>query len=118
MTTVGDLIGQILMRHGVKTIFYLCGGLIPVGCKKAGELPSPYPIWSQIALYQLVGAQLIRAPYHLVAEGYGDVGFLLDYPDQIDTIFAQAKQIARNGKPVFVNVYIAKSDFRKGSLSM
>jgi acetolactate synthase-1/2/3 large subunit len=80
--------------------------------------------WAQIAREQVemlgddVGTVLARCDYHKVAEGYGGVGLLLDDPAKIDEILDQAKQIARGGKPVCINVHLARSDFRKGSISM
>jgi len=80
--------------------------------------------WSQIAREQVdmlgddVGTVLERRDYHVVAEGYGAVGLLLDDPAKIDETLARAKEIAHGGKPVCINVHIARSDFRKGSISM
>lgn len=80
--------------------------------------------WAQIARDQVeilgddVGTTLIKTEYHRVAEGYGGVGLLLDDPAKIDETLDRAKAIAREGKPVLVNVHIAKTDFRKGSISI
>lgn len=80
--------------------------------------------WNQIARDQVeflgdsVGTVLTRNDYHLVAEGYGGKGFLLTDPKDTDRVLEEAKTIARSGKPVCINVHIARSDFRKGSLSM
>lgn len=80
--------------------------------------------WAQIAREQVellgdaVGTVLERRAYHRVAEGYGGVGLLLDDPARIDETLAQAKALAREGKPVCLNVHLARSDFRKGSISM
>jgi acetolactate synthase-1/2/3 large subunit len=80
--------------------------------------------WAQIARDQVeilgddVGTCLVHTPYHTVAEGYGGVGLLLTDPAKIDETLEEAKRIAREGKPVLVNVHIAKTDFRKGSISI
>jgi acetolactate synthase-1/2/3 large subunit len=80
--------------------------------------------WAQIAREQVdilgdeVGTELRRSDYHRVAEGYGGVGLLLDDGARIDEVLDEARSIARSGKPVCINVHIARSDFRKGSMSM
>jgi acetolactate synthase-1/2/3 large subunit len=80
--------------------------------------------WGQIAREQVpmlgddVGTVLRRTDYQKVAEGYGGVGLLLTDPAKIDATLDQAKKLAKSGKPVCVNVHIAKSDFREGSISM
>lgn len=80
--------------------------------------------WQQIAREQVeilgddVGTVLRRSEYHKVAEGYGGVGFLLDNPAKIDETLERAKEAARAGKPVLINVHISRSEFRKGSISM
>ena len=80
--------------------------------------------WAQIAREQVemlgddVGTVLNRTPYHVVAEGYGGVGLLLTERDKIDDTLDEAKAIAKSGRPVCINVHIAASDFRKGSISM
>jgi len=80
--------------------------------------------WAQIAREQVpllgddVGTVLRRTDYHDAAQGYGAVGLLLDDPSKIDTTLDQAKALAASGKPVVINVHIASSEFRKGSISM
>jgi acetolactate synthase-1/2/3 large subunit len=80
--------------------------------------------WAQIARDQVevlgddVGTTLLRTAYHRVADGYGGVGLLLDDPAKIDETLDEAKALSRQGKPVLVNVQIARSDFRKGSISI
>ncbi len=80
--------------------------------------------WAQIARDQVellgddVGTALVRTAYHQVAAGYGGVGLLLDDPAKIDETLDEAKAIAKSGKPVLINVHIARSDFRKGSISI
>jgi acetolactate synthase-like protein len=80
--------------------------------------------WQQIARDQVeilgdaCGTELLRTAYHTVAEGYGGRGLLLDDPAKIDETLREAQAIAKQGKPVVVNVMIGATDFRKGSISM
>lgn len=80
--------------------------------------------WTQIARDQVVdfgddvATELRRSDYHRVAEGFGAKGFLLDRKEDIDRVFKEAKQAAKNGHPVLINVIIGKTDFRKGSISV
>jgi len=80
--------------------------------------------WAQIAREQTeilgddVGTVLRRCDYQTVAEGYGGKGLLLTDPTKIDETLDEAKAIAKSGKPVCINVHIATTDFRKGSISM
>lgn len=80
--------------------------------------------WAQIARDQLeilgddVATTLVRTPYHTVAEGYGGRGLLLTDPAAVDETLDEAKELSRKGKPVLINVHIASSDFRKGSISI
>ncbi|MGD8291595.1 MAG: thiamine pyrophosphate-binding protein [Desulfobacterales bacterium] len=80
--------------------------------------------WTQIARDQRtilgddVATTLRRTDYHLVAEGYGGKGFVLDKEEDIDRVFGEARQAVRSGQPVLINALIGKTDFRKGSISM
>ncbi len=80
--------------------------------------------WSQIAREQVeilgttLGCDLRRTDYHKVAEGYGGVGLVLTDPARVDATLAEAKSIARTGRPVCINVHLRKTDFRKGSISI
>jgi acetolactate synthase-1/2/3 large subunit len=80
--------------------------------------------WSQIAREQIpmlgtdVGTVLNRTAYHEVGQGYGAAGLLLDDPSKIDATLDEAKALAASGKPVVINVHIARTDFRKGSISV
>jgi acetolactate synthase-1/2/3 large subunit len=65
-----------------------------------------------------IGTVLNRTPYHEVGQGYGAVGLLLDDPARIDETLDKAKALAASGKPVVINVHIAATDFRKGSISV
>jgi acetolactate synthase-1/2/3 large subunit len=80
--------------------------------------------WTQIAQDQRmilgddVATSLRRTDYHLVAEGYGGKGFVLDKEEDIDRVFGEARQAARSGQPVLINALIGKTGFREGSISM
>ncbi len=80
--------------------------------------------WAQIAREQVelfgddVGTVLRRSDYQKVAEGYGGEGLLLDDPARIDETLDRAKELSRSGRPVCINVHIARSEFRKGSISI
>ena len=80
--------------------------------------------WMQIAREQVeilkddVGTVLARSDYHKVAEGYGGRGLLLNRTEDIPAILDEAVRIARAGMPVLINVHLAKTEFRKGSISM
>ena len=80
--------------------------------------------WAQIARDQVevlksdIGTRLNRTDYHKVVEGFGGKGFLLDKENQIQSTLEQARETARKGIPVAINLLIGATDFRKGSISM
>jgi acetolactate synthase-1/2/3 large subunit len=80
--------------------------------------------WSQIAREQVemlgddVGTVLAHTHYERVAEGFGGVGAQVEDPELISDALAKAKAATAVGKPAMVNVMLAKTDFRKGSISM
>ena len=80
--------------------------------------------WTQIAREQIemlkddVGTVLRRTDYHVVAEGFGGKGFLLEESKRIVKILQQARVAVSQGHPVLVNAHIGKTTFRKGSISM
>jgi acetolactate synthase-like protein len=80
--------------------------------------------WAQIAREQVemlgspLGTELRRTDYHKVAEGYGGVGLILTDPARIDATLAEAKAIAKTGRPVCINIHLRRTDFRKGSISI
>jgi acetolactate synthase-like protein len=81
-------------------------------------------LWAQIARDQTellgddVGTTLLDTAYEKVAEGYGGVGLRIDDESKIGEVLDEAKRIAKTGRPVCVNVLLARSDFRKGSISV
>jgi thiamine pyrophosphate-dependent acetolactate synthase large subunit-like protein len=96
------------VRHGL--------GVIAVVGNDAG--------WTQIARDQVeilkddVGTTLAPTGYERAAEGLGAVGRRLDDPGRIDGVLAEARRFAREGRPVYVNALLGRSDFRKGSISI
>ncbi len=80
--------------------------------------------WAQIARDQTtilgsdVGTTLLRTAYHTVAEGYGGKGLLLTDPAKVDEVLDEAKALSKAGRPVCINVHLAKTDFREGSISI
>ena len=80
--------------------------------------------WAQIAREQVkllgddVGVTLARTDYHLAAEGLGGAGILVTRDDEVEDALAQAQSLSRQGTPVLVNVHLAATDFREGSISI
>ena len=80
--------------------------------------------WTQIARDQLdmfgddLATVLARTDYDEVAKGFGARGVRLSESGGTDAALAQAKSIAAAGRPVLVNAWIGRSDFRKGSISL
>jgi len=80
--------------------------------------------WTQIAREQVkmlhddVGTVLARTAYHEVAAGFGAEGILVTRTAEVKAALARAQATARAGKPVLINVWLDKTDFRDGSISM
>lgn len=80
--------------------------------------------WTQIAREQVkllgddVGTVLARSDYHRVAEAFGAVGFCVREASELPGVLAEAKAVARAGRPVLINAWLGASEFREGSLSM
>ena len=80
--------------------------------------------WQQIAREQKqmlgsnIGTELVFNAYEKVAEGYGGKGYYVDNQESLFDTLKQAKEDAKLGYPVLVNVKLSKSDFRKGSISV
>jgi thiamine pyrophosphate-dependent acetolactate synthase large subunit-like protein len=80
--------------------------------------------WTQIAREQVkmlhddVATVLARTDYHAVAAGFGAEGILVRCPDEVQPALARARELAAQGKAVLVNVWLDKTEFREGSLSM
>ena len=95
------------VRHGL--------GVVAVVGNDAG--------WTQIAREQVevlhddVGTVLASTDYERAAEGLGARGLALPGGDTA-AVLAQACRLARDGRPVYVNARIGRTEFRKGSISM
>ena len=80
--------------------------------------------WAQIAREQVkmlnddVGTVLARSDYHVVAQGLGAAGLVVRNMGEMEPALREAREIARNGRPVLVNVWLDRTDFREGSISM
>ncbi len=80
--------------------------------------------WTQIAREQVkmlhddVATVLARTDYHAVAAAFGAEGILVKSMSEVPAALAQARAFAQQGKPVLVNVWLDKTAFREGSLSM
>ena len=96
------------VRHGI--------GVIALVGNDAG--------WTQIAREQVkmlhddVGTVLARTAYHEVAAGFGAEGILVKTMAEVPAALARARALAASGKPVLVNVWLDKTEFREGSISM
>jgi len=80
--------------------------------------------WTQIAREQVkmlgddVGTVLARTAYHEVAKGFGAQGLEIRRDSEVEAGLGEARRIAASGKPVVVNVWLDKTGFREGSISM
>jgi acetolactate synthase-1/2/3 large subunit len=80
--------------------------------------------WAQIARDQVqilgddVGTVLRLTDYDRVAEGFGARGLVVRRPEDAEGVLREAQALAARGTPVLVNVHLAASEFRKGSISM
>lgn len=95
-------------RHGL--------GLVAIVGNDAG--------WTQIARDQVeilkddVGTVLGPTDYERAAEGLGGSGYRIDRIEEANGVLEAARADARRGRPALVNVRLARSDFRKGSISL
>lgn len=80
--------------------------------------------WGQIAREQVeilgdeVGTALASSDYHRIAEAFGGVGLEIDRAEAIRPTFERARAEASAGRPVLINARLARSDFRKGAISL
>ncbi|MBT3069442.1 thiamine pyrophosphate-binding protein [Rhodomicrobium sp. Az07] len=80
--------------------------------------------WTQIAREQEkvlgddFGTVLARTAYHEVAAGFGAEGILVKTNAEVPDALRQARAAAKAGKPVLVNVWLDRTSFREGSISM
>jgi thiamine pyrophosphate-dependent acetolactate synthase large subunit-like protein len=80
--------------------------------------------WAQIAREQVkmlgddVGTVLARTAYEEVARGFGAEGIAVGRQSEVDAALACARARARAGRPVLLNVWLNRGEFREGSVSM
>ena len=80
--------------------------------------------WTQIAREQVkmlhddVATVLARSDYHAVAEGFGAAGLVVRAMAELPEALQRARELARSGRPVLVNVWLDATAFRDGSISM
>jgi thiamine pyrophosphate-dependent acetolactate synthase large subunit-like protein len=80
--------------------------------------------WTQIARDQVeifhdpVATELGHTNYHGVINKLGGIGYEILENDSVDDVILEAKEKAKLGKSVLINVKIGKTDFRKGSISV
>jgi acetolactate synthase-1/2/3 large subunit len=80
--------------------------------------------WAQIAREQVkmlhddVATVLARSDYHAVAQGFGAAGLVIRHMNEAEAVLREARAIAAGGRPVLVNVWLDRTDFREGSISM
>ena len=80
--------------------------------------------WTQIAREQVkmlnddVATVLALSAYHEVAAGFGAEGILVTKTSEVSAALGRARALAKAGKPVLLNVWLDKTDFREGSISM
>jgi acetolactate synthase-1/2/3 large subunit len=80
--------------------------------------------WTQIAREQVkmlgddVGTVLSRTAYHEVARGFGAEGLEIRSDAEVASVLARARELSAAGRPVLVNVWLDKTEFREGSISM
>jgi acetolactate synthase-1/2/3 large subunit len=65
-----------------------------------------------------VATVLARSDYHAVVQGFGAAGLVIRSVGEVEPVLQHAREIARGGKPVLVNVWLDRNDFREGSISM
>lgn len=80
--------------------------------------------WTQIAREQVkmlhddVATVLARTAYHEVVAGFGAEGIIVQNMADVPAALVRARELAKAGKPVLVNVWLDKTEFREGSISM
>jgi acetolactate synthase-1/2/3 large subunit len=80
--------------------------------------------WTQIAREQVkmlhddVATVLARTAYHEVAAGFGAEGIVVKSMEDVPAALARARALAKAGQPVLINLWLDKTEFRDGSISM
>ena len=72
----------------------------------------------KLPVIAIIGNDASWHAYEKVAEGYGGKGYYVDNQESLFETLKLAKEDAKLGYPVLVNVKLSKSDFRKGSISV
>ena len=80
--------------------------------------------WNQIARDQIeilkdaCGTVLAESDYHEIAHAFGAKGKKVKTIEEFDKALLEAKEAVKEGHSFVINAILAKSDFRKGSMSM
>jgi acetolactate synthase-1/2/3 large subunit len=80
--------------------------------------------WTQIAREQVkmlkddVATVLARTAYEEVAAGFGAKGISLKNSADVSEALVLARAAAKAGKPVLINAWLDRTDFREGSISL
>ena len=80
--------------------------------------------WTQIAREQVkmlhddVATVLARTAYHQVVAGFGAEGIVVKEMAEVPAALTRARALSKAGKPVLINVWLDKTEFREGSISM
>jgi thiamine pyrophosphate-dependent acetolactate synthase large subunit-like protein len=61
---------------------------------------------------------LARTAYHEVAKGFGAEGLEIRTEAEVASVLARARELRSAGRPVLVNLWLDRSAFRDGSISM
>jgi acetolactate synthase-1/2/3 large subunit len=65
-----------------------------------------------------VATVLARSDYHAVAAALGAEGIVVRTSAEVDAALTRARAFAQAGKPVLVNVWLERTAFRDGAISM
>ena len=65
-----------------------------------------------------VGTVLARTAYHEVARAFGAEGIEVRRAEEVEAALARAREMSARGRPVLINVWLDRTDFREGSISM
>ena len=69
-------------------------------------------------LHDDVATVLARSNYQHVVAGFGASGLLVKHMEEVVPALQRARQLAAQGRAVLINVWLDKTEFREGSLSM
>jgi thiamine pyrophosphate-dependent acetolactate synthase large subunit-like protein len=130
----GFALGAAVARPGAETWILYGDGSVAFSlaefdtCARHGLAPIALvgndASWAQIARDQVpalgddVGTALAPTRYEQAAEGLGARGLRIDRPEEIRLVLERARELAASGYAVLVNARLARSEFRKGSISL